>query len=97
MSDQGKRLMFLDSLAKKYVGKKWRIIFPVTKFFADFFSTDEILCRLFSSDKVLFQLTANVTKNPILYVARVLDTPLVKFSVYTFNMFTFTFFRRLLA
>ena len=37
MSDQGKRLMFLDSLAKKYVGKKWRIIFPVTKFFADFF------------------------------------------------------------
>ena len=62
MSDQGKikvfliQLMFPDSQAKKKkkktVGKKWRIIFLVTKFFIDDFSTDEILCRLFSSDKV---------------------------------------------
>ena len=60
MSDQGKikvfliQLMFPDSQAKKkkIVGKKWRIIFLVTKFFIDDFSTDEILCRLFSSNKV---------------------------------------------
>ena len=30
----------------------------------------------------------NVTKNSVLYVVRVLDMPLVKISVYTFNMFT---------
>ena len=49
MSDQVKKinvfliqLMFSDSPAKKFVGKKWRIILPVTKFF-----TDEILRRLF--------------------------------------------------
>ena len=41
MSDQGKRLFFLiqlmfsDSQAKKFVGKRWRIILPVTKFFID--------------------------------------------------------------
>ena len=61
MSDQGKikvfliQLMFPDSQAKKKkktVGKKWRIIFLVTKFFIDDFSTDEILCRLFPSNKV---------------------------------------------
>ena len=44
MSDKGKviQLMFSDSQEKKIVGKKWRIILPLTKFF-----TDEILCRLF--------------------------------------------------
>ena len=47
MSDQVRdcfliQLMFSDSQAKKLVGKKWRIILPVTKF-----CTDEILCRLF--------------------------------------------------
>ena len=48
MSDQGKRSMFFNSInvfrqqGKKFVGKKWRIILPVTKFF-----TDEILYRLF--------------------------------------------------
>ena len=49
MSDQVKKsnvfliqLMFSDSPAKKFVGKKWRIILPVTKFF-----TDEILRWLF--------------------------------------------------
>ena len=31
--------MFLDSQAKRFVGKKLQIILPVTKFF-----TDEILC-----------------------------------------------------
>ena len=35
-----------------------------------------------------FQPTANVIKNSILYVARVLDTPLAKLSVYTSNTFT---------
>ena len=35
-----------------------------------------------------FQPTANVTKNSILHVARVLDIPLVELSVCTFNMFT---------
>ena len=55
MSDQSKRskfflirLMFSDSQAKKVVGKKWRIILPVTTSF-----TDEILCDIFSSDKVI--------------------------------------------
>ena len=36
------QLMFPDSQAKKTVGKKWRVILQVTKFF-----TDEILCRFF--------------------------------------------------
>ena len=35
-----------------------------------------------------FQPTANVTKNSILDLAKVLDTPLVNLSVYTFNMCT---------
>ena len=35
-----------------------------------------------------FQPTANVTKISIFYVASILNTPLVKLSVYTFNMFT---------
>ena len=52
MSDQGKRLMFSDSQAKKFVGKKLRIILSVTKFF-----TDEILCRLFFPIRQLTDLT----------------------------------------
>ena len=47
MSDQGKRLMFFlfqlmfsDSQAKNFVGKKWRIILPVAKFI-----TNDILNR----------------------------------------------------
>ena len=53
MSDQGKRLMFFnfsDSKAKKFVGKNWQIILPVTKFF-----TDEILSRLFYTVKVTYR------------------------------------------
>ena len=49
MTEQGKtltffliQLMFSESQAKKFVGKKWRINLRVTNLF-----TDEILCRLF--------------------------------------------------
>ena len=47
MSDQGTILMFFnsmfsDSQTKKFVGKKWQITLPVTRFF-----TNDILCRLF--------------------------------------------------
>ena len=44
-----------------------------------------------------FQPTGNVTKNSILYVARVLDIPLVELSVCTFNVYFFCFSRKLLA
>ena len=40
--------MFSDSQAKKFAGKKWRVILPVATSF-----TDEILCDIFSSDKVI--------------------------------------------
>ena len=50
MSDQGKRLMFFsiqlmfsDSQAKKFVGKKWRITLPVATFYADFFSSGKVM------------------------------------------------------
>ena len=47
IADQGKKL-FPDSQAKKFVDKKWRIIFLLptilltTKFYADFFSSDKV-------------------------------------------------------
>ena len=39
--------MFSDNQIKKLVGKKWRIIFPVTNFLPKIFFTDEILRRFF--------------------------------------------------
>ena len=51
-----KRLMiFLIQLkkAKKFVGKKWRIILPVLKFFTnDFLLPTKFYANLFSCDKV---------------------------------------------
>ena len=44
--------MFSDSQAKKFDGKKWRNVLPVTNNFTDGFFTDEILGQLFSSKKV---------------------------------------------
>ena len=48
MSNRGTRLMFVliqlfsDSQAKKFVSKKW-IILPLTKFYANFFSSDKVI------------------------------------------------------
>ena len=44
--------MFSDSQVKRIIGKKWRIILPVTKLFTDDFFTDEIYADFISSDKV---------------------------------------------
>ena len=45
--------MFSDSQAKEFVGKKWGIILPVTKFFTDyFFLPTKFYADFFSSDKV---------------------------------------------
>ena len=51
-------------------------------FFVSFIQTP-VLLKISSKNTLFchFQPTANVTKNSILYVARVLDTPLVKLSV----------------
>ena len=40
-----------------------------------------------------FQLTANFTKNSMIYLARVQDTQLVEIPVHTFHIFTFCFLR----
>ena len=56
--------MFSDSHAKKFFGKKWRIIFPVTKLFtddlllpkkiyADFFSSDKVFNHFYNHKNVL--------------------------------------------
>ena len=48
MTEQGKtltffliQLMFSESQAKNFVGKKWRIYLPM-KFYADFFSSHKV-------------------------------------------------------
>ena len=59
MCDQGKRLfliqLFSDSQAKKFFGKKWRIILPVTKYFTDdFFYRQNFMPTFFTDDVVEF-------------------------------------------
>ena len=45
--------MFSDSQAKKFVGKKWRIILPLTKLSTDdFFYQRNFMPTFVSSDKV---------------------------------------------
>ena len=62
----------------------------ITRFIVSFINISVLLRKC--SKKLCFganfQPTVNATKNSILYVGRVLDTPLLKLSVYTFNMFS---------
>ena len=52
--------MFWDSQAKKFVGKKWRIISPVKKFFThDCFYRRNFMATFFSSNKVFWKTSAN--------------------------------------
>ena len=44
--------MFSDSQAKRFVGKKWQVILPVTKFFTDDFLSTKFYADFFSSVKV---------------------------------------------
>ena len=51
-------LMFSDSQAKKLIGKMWRIILPMIKFFTDYFFLPKFYDDFFSSDRVLVTVTA---------------------------------------